>query len=460
MKVLFLNHPTIGHLNPLLTIALELRDRGHQPHFFVPGIKGFDPRFNILRTASAVPDTIARHHLPVDVMLPPLAVLYKSLFVPFASGYKEFALVADLFTKGTKYYTEKILKLIDRIKPDVLVSDFAFIPAHIAAEVANIPCVVVYHSGLPFRGRGIPPFASGLSISGNHIEIGRHYEKMENAILTRMDKRLNVIRRKFGLPIFPSKMLRVPYSKWLNLVTSVESMEAPRDNLTDNTFYIGPCFANRKGQSDNSGFPFDRLKADAYKIYVSLGTVFNGKPKVFSKIMSAMEGTDCQVIVSAGGAYNSLIRHNVPRNTMLFPSVPQVDILPRMDLVIGHGGNNSIGETLAAGKPLIVLPVGGEQGDNASRIEYLKVGLRLDIKRFTVEEIRQTVERIRKDSTFSFRAKEIKAAIDRTDGPQTASDCIEWLNHTKRPLHRPPGFPLTVTKDDMAALTTSANLGH
>jgi UDP:flavonoid glycosyltransferase YjiC (YdhE family) len=141
---------------------------------------------------------------------------------------------------------------------------------------------------------------------------------------------------------------------------------------------------------------------------------------------------------------------------MLFPSVPQVDLIPKMDLVIGHGGNNSIGETLAAGKPLIVLPVGGEQGDNASRVEYLKVGLRLDIKRFTGDEIRRAVERIRTDSTFSFRAKEIKAAIDRTDGPQTASDCIEWLNRNKRPLHRPPGFPLTVTKDDMSTLTTEA----
>lgn len=119
-----------------------------------------------------------------------------------------------------------------------------------------------------------------------------------------------------------------------------------------------------------SDFPFDRLRPDLYKVYVSLGTVFNNKPAVFRKIMQGLDRPEFQVIVSAGGAYPQLNRAARPANVLLFPSVPQVDLLPRVDLVIGHGGNNSTNETLAAGKPLLVLPVGGEQGDNASRVQY------------------------------------------------------------------------------------------
>lgn len=452
MKVLFLNQPTVGHLNPLLTIALALREKSHQSHFLVPGIPDIDPRFHILRTSASVSNAIARHCFPVDIVLPPPAVIYKALLVPFTSGYQEFALVAELFTKGIEYYTKKILRLIERIKPDVIVSDFAFISAHIAAEITNIPCAVVYHSGLPFRGPDIPPFASGLPIAGDNHKIVEVYAQKERSILYFMDKRLNAVRRRFGLLPMQPQMLRIPYSKWLNLVTTVEAMEATRDNLTANTLYIGPCFANRIGQSSDDGFPYDWLNANGYKIYVSMGTIFNGKPRVFRKIISAMGETDCQVIVSAGNAYRSVVRKGIPSNTKVFPSVPQVDLLPKMNLVIGHGGNNSIGETLAAGKPLIVLPIGGEQRDNASRVEYLKVGLRLDIKKFTADEIRQAVNQIRSHSTFSCRAETVKSAIDQTDGPKTAAACIEWLNRYKKPLERPVGFPLTITKNLIAAL--------
>jgi MGT family glycosyltransferase len=196
-------------------------------------------------------------------------------------------------------------------------------------------------------------------------------------------------------------------------------------------------------------FPFENLKNDLFKVYVSLGTIFNNKPQVFRKIMHALDHPDYQVIISAGGAYKRLIKYQIPDNVMLFPSVPQVDLLPHIDLVIGHGGNNSTNETLSAGKPLIVMPIGGEQTDNASRVEYLKVGLRLNIKDFTAQELRQKVDQIKNNPEFQQRASLLKGAIAQTDGCSTSSACIQWLAHHRRPLNRPEGFPITITKDKL-----------
>lgn len=303
---------------------------------------------------------------------------------------------------------------------------------------------------MPFRGDTVPPFGSGLPIGENFGQAGGEYIRKEKGLVQRLDDRLNAARRKFNLPALAPDMLRRPYSEWLNLVTSIEPAEAPRNNLTSHTLFIGPCFGKRKGM--HAEFPFEKLRADKFKIYASLGTVFNNKPGVFRKIMDALEGPEYQVIISAGGAYQALSKRKTPQNVLLFKSVPQIELLPKVDLAIGHGGNNSTNETLASGKPLIVIPVGGEQADNASRVEFLDVGRRINIKQLDKSNIRQVIGEIRAHPSFLERVAAIKQAINQTNGLVTASRCIGWVARHRKPLHRPIGFPLTITTDNLGQL--------
>jgi MGT family glycosyltransferase len=451
-RVLFLNQPSVGHLNTLLTIALQMKEDGHEPSFLVPGIKsnGSDSKIEVFKTAALIPSLIQKNGLAVNLVKPPLLTALLGFLLPFASGYNEFMLAMELGSTGLQHYTSLILKHLEQNKPDMLVTDFAFFSAYLAAEITNIPCATVYHSGLPFKGKLIPPFASGLPIGENAQVLGKKFFRREQFVLRRLDSRINRVRHKFGLAPITTESLSTPYSKWLNLIVSAEAIEAPRDNLTENTFFIGPCFGKRNG--DSSSFPFDQLHQDKYKVYVSLGTVFNNKPHVFRKIMDALDNPDYQVIISAGGAFAKLKKSVIPKNVMLFPSVPQVDLLPKVDLVIGHGGNNTTNETLAAGKPLIIMPIGGEQGDNASRIEYLKVGLRININHFDENEIKAKVNTIRTNQQFHQRAIELKEALEKTDGSKTASKLIEFVAQTGKPLLRPKGFPLTITIDNRSQL--------
>src|SRR5258708_34802631 len=63
--------------------------------------------------------------------------------------------------------------------------------------------------------------------------------------------------------------------------------------------------------------------------------------------------------------------------------LPQTKIIPLVDLVITHGGNNTTTEALHFGKPMVLLPLFWDQHDNAQRMAELGFGLRLDPYRFT-----------------------------------------------------------------------------
>jgi MGT family glycosyltransferase len=449
-KIIFLNQPSVGHLNTLLSIASQMKGDGHSVRFLVPGVQGVRTGIQILDTGNAIPNRITRNGLVFDLIPPHLSLIWNAFLLPFKSGHDETIHAFNMFFKGIEHYTRYVLEFIERYCPNILVTDFAFPAASLAAEIANIPYVVIYHSGLPFRGNGIPPFGSGLPIGGDYSNSTNEYVRRENQMVNRLDRRINTARRAFGLQPTELDMLRRPYSPWLNLVASATNMEAPRNNLTDNTFFIGPCFSNRAEEE----FSFDQLRSDKFKIYVSLGTVFNNRPEAFRKIMRALDTPDYQVIISAGGAYQKLQQSTISQNATVYRSVPQISLLSRIDLFISHGGNNSTNEALASGKPIIVMPVGGEQADNGSRIVYLGVGKRVDITRFNEKQLLGTVEEIRQTPTFQERALTIMKGLRTTQGVVTASRCIDWVAQQRKPLNNKKGFPLTITPDYLEQLVT------
>jgi MGT family glycosyltransferase len=447
-KILFLNQPTVGHLNTLLSIAIQMKDDGHDVCFLVPGFQGIRTNIQILDTGFAVPERIKRNGLICELMPPPLSVIWSAVGLPLKSGYAEIIHALNMFSEGIEHYTRHILKFIEIYRPDVLVTDFAFPATSLAADIAKVPYVVIYHSGLPFRGKGLPPFGSGLPI-GSGESVAKEYVEKENRALNILDKRINRARQALGLSLAEPDILRRPYSPWLNLIASAECMEAPRENISQNTFFIGTCFGKRIEMAE---FSFDFLRSDKFKIYVSLGTVFNKKPKVFLKIMRALDRPDYQVVVSAGGAYQTLQNSAIPSSATIFKSVPQVGLLPKIDLFISHGGNNSINEALSCGIPIIVMPIGGEQADNASRVVYLGVGKRVDITMFSEEQLRATVEEIRMNPTFQERVLTIMNGLQSTKGVVTASRCIDWVAQKRKPLYRKEGIPSTITPGHLEQL--------
>jgi UDP:flavonoid glycosyltransferase YjiC (YdhE family) len=112
--------------------------------------------------------------------------------------------------------------------------------------------------------------------------------------------------------------------------------------------------------------------------------------------------------------------------------LPQTSIIPKCDLVITHGGNNTTTEAFHFGKPMVVLPLFWDQYDNAQRVHELGYGLRLPTYDFEDDELRGAVDRLLADTDLRARMAALGETIRVADGKTEAADLIEAVGRDHR----------------------------
>ena len=107
--------------------------------------------------------------------------------------------------------------------------------------------------------------------------------------------------------------------------------------------------------------------------------------------------------------------------------LPQTEVLPDVDLVITHGGNNTVTECLHFGKPMVVLPIFWDQHDNAQRIEETGFGARLDTYRHNGGELTGAIHRLLADGALKTRLAATSERLHAARGTERAADLIETV---------------------------------
>jgi UDP:flavonoid glycosyltransferase YjiC (YdhE family) len=105
--------------------------------------------------------------------------------------------------------------------------------------------------------------------------------------------------------------------------------------------------------------------------------------------------------------------------------LPQTSILPQVDAVITHGGNNTVTECLYFGRPMVVLPLFWDQYDNAQRVHEKGYGIRLDTYGHSPEELSAAVDRLLADAALGGRLDAMSARLQAVRGTEQAADLIE-----------------------------------
>jgi UDP:flavonoid glycosyltransferase YjiC (YdhE family) len=105
--------------------------------------------------------------------------------------------------------------------------------------------------------------------------------------------------------------------------------------------------------------------------------------------------------------------------------LPQTSILPHVDAVVTHGGNNTVTECLFFGKPMVVLPLFWDQYDNAQRIDETGFGIRLDTYGHAPEELVGALERLLADADLRARLDAVASRLQAQPGTVRAADLLE-----------------------------------
>jgi MGT family glycosyltransferase len=139
-------------------------------------------------------------------------------------------------------------------------------------------------------------------------------------------------------------------------------------------------------------------------------------------LIDSLAGSRFRVIVSMGPQHDQL---TLADNMTGAEFLPQTTILPQVDALITHGGNNTVTEALHFGKPMVALPLFWDQYDNAQRVHETGVGIRLDTYGHAPEELTGAVETLLGDDALRGRLDAISRRLRAASGTETAADAIE-----------------------------------
>ena len=168
-------------------------------------------------------------------------------------------------------------------------------------------------------------------------------------------------------------------------------------------------------------------------IYLSLGSLGSADVGLMQRLVDLLGRTEHRVIASKGPLADQITLHdNMTGDAFL----PQPAILPMVDLVITHGGNNTVVECFHHGKPMVVLPLFWDQVDNAQRVDETGFGRRLATYDFADEELPAAIDALLADTALRSRMAGIAARMQSTAGTVRAADLIERLALTGRPVVR------------------------
>ena len=212
-------------------------------------------------------------------------------------------------------------------------------------------------------------------------------------------------------------------SPFLNLYLCPEELDykdiAPRD---DKWFAIDSLLrTDLLNQEQTFEIP-EQLKGKPGKlVYLSMGTMCCSEINLMKRLVSILSHSEHRFIISKGPLGDEL---ELAENMWGQNSVPQLQVLPLVDLVITHGGNNTVTESLYFGKPMIVLPVFSDQFDNAQRLKEKGLAVRLDPYFSTQTELLDAINKSVNDLQLKLKYQNISKRIQSSKSKERAAQLL------------------------------------
>ena len=319
---------------------------------------------------------------------------------------------------GAVYSEPRLADIVASVSPDVIVEDnVVCFPALMTARAPFVRMMSCNPLEMP--GAGVPPPYSGLATgdSAGWQEFRAEYRRTHASMWSAFN---DWVQQKGAPPLADLQFIHE--STALNLYVYPEEIDySDRRPLgaawhrldssvrrTDGAAFIPEAFVSRP--------------AGTALVYVSMGSLGSADVELMRRLIDALAPTRHRYVVSLGPRAAEL---DLAENMWGAEFLPQTRILSEVDLVITHGGNNTVTECLHFGKPAVALPIFWDQHDNAQRLDETAFGVRVDTYGCEPAELRDAVERALSDGALRRRTSAAGEVIRARDGLTLAADLIE-----------------------------------
>jgi MGT family glycosyltransferase len=415
--IVFFPEGAFGPTNNCVGIGDVLRRRGHRVVFiseesFAGTLekKGFEERLIRLAPAPGEPEEPGRFWK--DFIRDTAPVFRKSTFEQLG----EFiAPTWQALVDGARYVDERLAEILVEVDPDVVVEDnvvgFPAIPASGRPWVRIVSC-----NPLEVKDPELPPAFSGLPLDDRSGWAGFRAEYARQ--IADLQEFFSEFCRERGAPPLPELEL-IHESPWLNLTIYPDELAYPRGRP------LGPHWHNLETSVRATDGPWSPPEADGRAlVYLSLGSLGSADVALMKRLVGELAETPHRYVVSTGPQH---AEYELAENMTGAEFLPQTSVLPHVDAVITHGGNNTTTECMWFGKPMLALPIFWDQHDNAQRVHETGYGFRVPTYGFGDGELAAALERLLADERIRARCAAAGERLRQRPGTVLAADLIEEL---------------------------------
>lgn len=403
--VLFDIYPSSGHIHPTLKMASILASEGSRIIYALPHEQQ---------------SLVGKYGFKTCLYIPWLD-LKKNTFQKNCNPEIEIDELADMKSR------------LDKMKPNLIILDEQNAPKAILYKILNYPVALTQVMPDQVREKQIPPFTSYCLPTSSRISgfyVGMLWrKKMASVLLRRYYNKIktrkndayspiDAITKKHGILLNQAVDFYTSFNPIIKevprFIISPKAFDFPQPE-TDKVYRIGPLVnINREKKIELPRYSVLMRRISQIEnneerkvIYVSMGTVSNYDIKRCTKFLKRIVevvrlNPQHLFVLSSGKFFDVSCLLLLPDNLMVFETVPQVDLLQKCDIMITHGGMNSITECVFTETPMLVYPLSRkwDQPGNSARVVYHNIGLRGRIERDSAKTISKKITKLVKEYTF------------------------------------------------------------
>src|ERR1700730_4813193 len=414
------------HVLPLLAVSQHLVSRGHKV---------------VVYTGSLFRERAEATGARFVAFRPEIDINYRQLDERFperrkiAPGPAQLCFgLKHLFADAIPHQSAGIREIRRDFPMDAIIVDTMFcgtFPLLLGPPQERVPIVALGITALAlssadtaFFGTALPPARTPQERARN-VAMNSH---LQQAIFGSAQQYFNDILVKHGsrpLPAFLfDAMILLPD---LYLQLTARAFEYPRAEMPDSIRFVGPLLPPPSADLRLPPWWDDVDKAGSM-VLVTQGTVANDDlGRLVGPTLTALANEDLTVIASTGGPPVESIPAALPPNARATTFLPFDRLLPKVSVVVAHGGYGAVNHALSLGVPSVIAGDSEEKPEIAARVAWAGAGINLGTGRPTASQIREAVRTVLTNPQYRQRAQALRAAFARHNARDEIAELVEGL---------------------------------